>query len=120
MNSVSSIQTYKELGVTRSYVSWLSSHIWQLSQDNIPYFDTYFKMHWTPGYTLHKIKQGIIEHDGTSYHIEFSRGTTRGEILKLAQQGNKTHNVMLSFRKPNKIFNLPAYVLIQISKTQGI
>lgn len=116
MTTPISIKTYKELGVTRSYISWLSSHVWQLYEENIPNFELYFKLHWSPGYTLYKIRHGTIIYDKITYHVEFSRGTTRGQILKLAQQGSKTHNVMLSFRKPNKIFNLPAYVLIQTER----
>lgn len=118
MTSLSSIQSFKLHGVTRSKIQWLTTHIWQISPDNLKYFSSYFKLHWSPGYTLSQISRGLIVNNSIPYQIEFSRDCTRGKILELAQQGIKDHCVLLSFRTPLSDFKVKPAVLIQVHQNK--
>ena len=69
---------------------------------------TYLVLHWESDFLFSIIEDGTVERDGIDYIAIFHRCTY--------YQAKHSKQVHVSFREPNKEFELPAYVLIKIGE----
>jgi hypothetical protein len=76
------------------------------------YLESYFILYWRGEYFISQMKEGSITHDGKQFIVVFDEGASRGKIL-----ANEDCIVAVSFRQAEPQFKLPAYVLVQISKS---
>ena len=107
---MSALEAISEYGVPPSIVHHIALNNWTITDAYRDCFSKYYLLHWNTGFMLNQVVDGMIEHDGIDYIVIYHR-TTRGQIVHELQTGYKKQ-VMLSFRKPQYVFELPAYVLI--------
>lgn len=73
----------------------------------------YFILYWDGLYFIRHCRGGVIEKDGINYLVIYHKNTSRAKIL-----ANPEQKVALSFRNPNKEYDLPAYCLVTIEDTE--
>lgn len=78
---------------------------WKLSEELKKRVSKYYLLYWTPVYFDAIWNEGIITREGVDYIVVY-------HACKPADL-RKEKQIALSFRRANKEFNLPAYVLVQ-------
>lgn len=105
--NLSSIESYKKYGITRSTLSYMLQHMHQIPVGMQDTLESYYLLYWTSYHTIESIKEGTLASRGRKFHVVFL-GTTLGELKTLPSYSQ----IKLSFRIPKPEFNLPSYVII--------
>lgn len=106
---LASIQVAKTYGVDRSLMSHMLQNQFVIAPNYRDLLSEYQLLYWSVSHTLFQNKAGYI-----SGHIVVYHNCTRGSLMLTPTY----KQVALSFRAAIPEYNLPAYVLISLPRTQ--
>jgi hypothetical protein len=101
------IDHLRKTGITKAAMQEILTTKWSLSPDEESACEKYYILHWRGNHFWQVMTSGQIIHQNVRYLVVYKDCTPT--------QIKEDSKLFMSFRKPDRTFNLPAYVLVSVA-----